>query len=80
MEANGRLLLAAWRRAGWPVILVRHDSVEPDSPLRPDHPGNRFKPGFGPEGDEPVIAKSVNSAFIGTDLEQRLRALGAQPL
>jgi nicotinamidase-related amidase len=30
-----------------------------------------------PVGDEPVITKGVNSAFIGTDLEERLRAAGA---
>jgi nicotinamidase-related amidase len=32
-----------------------------------------FKPEATPQGDEPIITKNVNSAFIGTDLEQRLR-------
>jgi nicotinamidase-related amidase len=76
-EANGLALLAAWRAAGLPVIHVRHDSVSPGSTLAPDHPGNAFKPGFGPQGDEPVVSKSVNSAFIGTDLELRLRRMDA---
>ena len=38
----------------------------------------RFRPGFGPQGDEPLITKSVNSAFIGTDLDLRLKRLGAK--
>jgi nicotinamidase-related amidase len=57
------------------VIHVRHDSVTPGSTLQPAHPGNAFKPGYGPQGDEPVVSKSVNAAFIGTDLEVRLRRL-----
>lgn len=76
MEANGQKLLNAWRAKGWPILHVRHDSVEPNSTLRPDHPGNAFRPGFEPQGTEPVIGKSVNSAFIGTDLDLRLRRLG----
>ena len=75
MEANGLRLLAAWRERGWPVLHVRHDSVTPGSTLHPAHPGNAFKPGYGPRGDEPVVPKSVNAAFIGTDLELRLRRL-----
>jgi nicotinamidase-related amidase len=75
MEANGLRLLAAWRAQGWPVLHVRHDSIEPGSTLAPSHPGNAFKPGYGPVGDEAVIPKSVNAAFIGTDLEVRLRRL-----
>lgn len=77
-DARGRALLGAWRRAGLPVIHVRHDSVEPNSALRPDRPGNGFRDGLGPADGEPVVSKSVNSAFIGTDLDLRLRRLGAR--
>jgi nicotinamidase-related amidase len=76
MEAQGLRLLAAWRRAGRPVINVRHDSTEPASTLRPGQPGNDFKPGFAPEPGEALIAKTVNAAFIGTTLEADLRARG----
>ncbi|MEI2431781.1 cysteine hydrolase family protein [Lysobacter yananisis] len=76
MEANGRRLLAAWRERGWPLIHVRHDSVQPGSSLSPGHPGNAFRDGFEPRPDEAVVAKSVNAAFIGTDLDLRLRRLG----
>ena len=69
-------LLAAWREAGRPIFHIRHDSTEPTSAYRPGQPGNAFKPVAVPLPGEPVIAKRVNSAFIGTDLEQHLRAAG----
>ena len=75
-EANVARLLAAWRAARLPVYHVRHDSVEPASTYRPGQPGNEFKPEAAPVADEPVIVKHTNSAFIGTDLEARLRAAG----
>lgn len=75
-EENIGLLLDAWRRAGQPVIHVRHDSTDPFSPLRPGQPGNDLKPAAKPLPDEPVVPKEVNSAFIGTDLEERLRRSG----
>lgn len=76
MEANGRRLLAAWRSSGRPLIHVRHDSVIAGSSLHPDHPGNAFREGFEPHAGEAVVGKSVNAAFIGTDLDLRLRRLG----
>lgn len=67
-------LLAAWRKAAWPVLHVQHMSTEPESPLRPGLPGNAFKPEAMPLAGEPVFQKNVNSAFIGTTLETYLRA------
>ena len=78
VDANGLALLAAWRQAERPIIHVRHDSVQPGSTLASGTPGNAFRPGFGPLEGEPLVAKSVNAAFIGTDLDERLRALGAK--
>ncbi|WP_416915528.1 MAG: cysteine hydrolase family protein [Roseicyclus sp.] len=71
-EANATRLLAAWRAAGAPVIHIRHVSVEPGSPLGPG-PGSAFKPEVAPRTGETVFEKSVNSAFIGTGLEDHLR-------
>lgn len=76
MEANGLRLLDAWRHAGLPLIHVRHDSVMEGSSLAPGHPGNAHRPGYAPREGEPVVTKSVNAAFIGTDLDLRLRRLG----
>lgn len=73
-------LLAHWRGRGWPVWHVRHDSTEPHSYYRPGQPGHDFKPEVTPRAGEPVIAKRTNSAFIGTDLEARLRAGGHDAL
>jgi nicotinamidase-related amidase len=76
VDANGLSLLSAWRRAGRPIVHVRHDSVEEGSTLGPGNPGNAFRPGFEPQNGEPLVTKSVNAAFIGTDLDLRLRRAG----
>jgi nicotinamidase-related amidase len=55
-------------------------SREPGSPLRPGQPGNAFKPEATPRPGEPVFPKQVNSAFIGTALEQHLREHGIETL
>ena len=77
-DANGLALLAAWRAAGRPIIHVRHDSVQAGSSLASGTPGNAFRPGFEPLPGEALVTKSVNSAFIGTDLDLRLKRLGAK--
>jgi nicotinamidase-related amidase len=66
-------LLARWREKNWPVIHIRHDSLDPGSHYRPGQPGNAFKPEATPWKNEVVIAKRTNNAFVGTDLESRLR-------
>lgn len=79
-EERAATLLAAWREAGRPVVHVRHLSEEPGSPLRPGQPGVEIKEIVRPAPGEPVVEKSVNSAFIGTGLEERLRADGIETL
>jgi nicotinamidase-related amidase len=73
-EDNIARILAAWREAKRPIFHIRHNSRLPQSPLHPSNPGNAFKAVATPRDGEPVIGKDVNSAFIGTDLETRLRA------
>jgi nicotinamidase-related amidase len=73
-EENMARLLDAWRQRGWAVFHVQHRSKNPKSPLRPDYPGNEIKDIVKPQPGEPLLHKTENSAFIGTDLEQRLRA------
>ena len=78
VDENGLALLRKWRESGRPIIHVRHDSIVEGSTLHPLSPGNRHRPGFEPQDAEPLVTKSVNSAFIGTDLDLRLRRLGAR--
>lgn len=70
-ETNAAKLLAHWRVNGWPIFHIRHISIEANSPLSGE--GTAFKPEVAPRDDEAILEKSVNSAFIGTDLEIRLR-------
>jgi nicotinamidase-related amidase len=76
-EANIKALLDAWQARRLPVVLVRHDSPKPGSPLRPGQPGNDFKPELDGARPDLVFGKKVNSAFIGdVDLDAWLRKRG----
>ena len=79
-EARIAALLAGWRRTRRPVIHVQHRSPRAESLFHPSRPGFKVKPEAEPIPGEPVIFKEVNSSFIGTDLEDRLRAMGAATL
>lgn len=77
-EANIARLLSHWRANQRPIFHVQHMSTEPHSTLRPELPGNAIKPIVAPQGDEPIVQKNVNNAFVGTDLEARLRRAGIE--
>ncbi|MGN6780411.1 MAG: isochorismatase family protein [Marmoricola sp.] len=63
-DDNIERLVTAWHEREAPLVYVRHDSEELDSPLHPDNPGNRLKPYLHAEPDL-VVTKQVNSAFHG---------------
>ncbi len=73
-EQNIARLLDAWRRRGMSIYHIHHQSKNPNSPLRPNYVGNEIKDIVRPRHGEPILQKNENSAFIGTDLEERLRA------
>lgn len=64
-EPNVAALVAAWQAAGEPVVIVRHDSVEPGSPLAVGSDGNRLKDEIADVEPALLVVKSVNSAFYG---------------
>ena len=75
-EASLGRILNAWRDAGRPLIHVRHNSINAASVFHASHPGNAIQEFARPLDGEPLIEKSANCAFVGTDLEQRLRDAG----
>ena len=79
-EAAIARLLGAWREAKRPIFHVQHLSRNPASPLAPGQKGAEIKDVVAPREGEQVITKQVNSAFIGTDLEDRLRRAGIKEL
>ena len=75
-EDNIATLIDAWRAQGQPVVFVRHDSDEPDSPFTPGQAGNDLDEIVTGEPDL-FVTKSVNSAFHGEpDLAAWLRGEG----
>lgn len=79
-EENILKLLETWRKNERPIFHIQHMSLSPTSSLNPGRPGNAIKDAFLPQAGESLIQKHVNSAFIGTDLEQQLRELGCTSL
>jgi nicotinamidase-related amidase len=73
-------LLAAFRASKTPIFHIRHEGTRPKSSFLPDSPGYPVKDEAREMAGEPVIVKRVNSAFIGTDLEARLRRAGIDTL
>ena len=69
-------LLAAFRERGAPIFHIRHEGTKPTSSFLPGGSGYAVKDEARERDGEPVIVKRVNSAFIGTDPEGRLRATG----
>lgn len=79
-ESNTATLLAQYRAmrqqdpSSHLLIHVFHASLDPKSRLHPSDPGYEVQDFARPLGDEAVIVKNVNSAFIGTDLHAKLDA------
>jgi nicotinamidase-related amidase len=73
-------LLAAFRTGNTPIFHIRHASTRTNSSFAPGATGYPVKDEAREIEGEPVIVKRVNSAFIGTDLEHRLRAADTKTL
>ncbi len=74
-------VLAGFRARSEPIVHVQHAWDEPDAAyLKPGTPGFAHDGRVAPAGDEPVVVKGAPNAFIGTDLERRLRDNGISEL
>jgi len=71
-EKNAGELLQYWRQNKLPIFHIKHCSSRPTSLLNESNQGNEFKEIVKPVDGESIIKKNVNSAFIETDLKDRL--------
>lgn len=79
-EAICSTIIKKWREIGLEVIHIRHSSADPSSKLHKDNDGFMFNSMAEPMADETIITKSVNSAFIGTNLKEIIDAKGCSSL
>ena len=73
-------ILNKWRELTLPVFHILHSSLNPNSKLHESHPGFQMKDEIEPSERESIIIKHVNSAFIGTDLQEQLNKQGINKL
>ena len=73
-------ILNKWRENDLNVIHVRHSSSNPESKLHKSKPGFEFNDYVKPKNNEIVLTKNVNSAFIGTGLDEILKNLNINTL
>ncbi len=65
-------ILERWRDLKLPIFHIRHSSENPKSKLHESNRGFEFNDYVLPQNDECIVTKKVNSAFIGTDLKEKL--------
>ncbi|MGG3914402.1 cysteine hydrolase family protein [Rossellomorea vietnamensis] len=75
-EENIKQLLDECRKKGEEIIFIKHVSKNPLSGFHPNHEGSAIKGIVKPLETEMIITKEVNSAFIGTSLENHLHEKG----
>ncbi|MBC6975699.1 cysteine hydrolase [Bacillus sp. Xin] len=73
-EENMKRLLEGWRRRGLPIFHIQHVNKENvESMFYQNAETTHFKEEVQPLQGEIIIQKSVNGAFIETDLEKQLK-------
>ena len=76
IEAAGAAarLLAAFRKASWPVYHIQHISAQPTATFFvPGTAGIEIHPSVMPLQDEPVVIKHFPNSFRETDLLEKIR-------
>lgn len=72
-EKNMKIVLDKCREYQWEIIHIQHISDDPESVFYEKGEGFPIKQIVTPLQQEKVITKRVNSAFIGTDLDEYLQ-------
>lgn len=72
-EENIQILLNMWREKEYPIIHIQHLSDNDQSIFHPSKKSSDFKDIVVPIKGEKIFKKKVNSAFIGTGLEEHLK-------
>jgi len=79
--AKAATVLAAFRRAGRPVIHIRHEAARPGATFfLPGTPGADIHPSVAPAPGETILTKAWPNSFRDTPLLGRLRETGATRL
>ena len=77
-EKNVSVLLDYWRSADLPRFFILH--TDPDPGFRTTDPEFRLMDFMKHRPGEPLFVKTARSAFVGTDLQRQLVALGVRRL
>ena len=72
-EDNIQILLKTWREKAYRIIHIQHLSDNDQSIFHPSKQSSDFKDIAVPVKNETIFKKKVNSAFIGTGLENHLK-------
>ena len=83
IEAAGAAarLLAAFRKASWPVFHIQHVSAQPAATFFvPGTVGLDIHSSVTPLPDEPVVIKHYPNSFRDTDLLEKIRCAGVNSL
>jgi nicotinamidase-related amidase len=78
---NARRLLDAFRATGEKIVHLQHVWDAPDATfMRPGTDGVEIHPDVAPADGEPVLEKAEPNGFLGTTLQDDLRAAGVDEL
>lgn len=73
-------LAARAREAGVPVVYVQHDGEPTDGLCAIGTPGWEMHPAVAPQDGDTIVHKINSDGFYKTNLDETLRALGAETL
>ncbi|WP_214829810.1 cysteine hydrolase family protein [Exiguobacterium algae] len=77
-ETNIARLIHVWEQLNQPIIYVQHISTQTNSLFHFQKEGHVFQDFIEPREQDWIVTKSVNSAFIGTDLQKILEEQRAE--